>query len=134
MATILVAMAGYALLFSSLRLLGASPRLIAAGGALIALVALAQVIAIRWGVPRAASIIAGVVFWIAVVVWLAVADGAPVHAVAVAVAMIVVILLGPLSGYVAGVLVGSVFLIAHHLRESRALRRRAAPPPAAEFD
>ncbi len=128
MATILVAMGGYALLFGGLHLLGATPETIAAAGVLFAVVAIAQAISIRWGNPRAASIIAGVFFWNVAAAVILIRDG-NYDSWSILGGIFAVIALGPITGYLVGVLVGGVFLIAHYLRQSKALRRRI---PASE--
>lgn len=122
MATILVAMGGYALLFGGLHLLDAPPAYIAAAGALFAAVAIAQAIAIRFGNPRAASIIAGVIFWNVVAAVILINDG-NYDSCSFLGGIFAVITLGPITGYLVGVLVGGVFLVAHYLRQSKALRR-----------
>lgn len=63
LATVLVAMTGFALLFTGLLLLDATPGVLAGAAALFTLVAVAQAIAIRWEKPREASIVAGMVFF-----------------------------------------------------------------------
>jgi hypothetical protein len=125
LATVLVAMLAYACLFSVLRFAGAPPVVIGFVGAFFAVVAVGQAIAIRWQSPRAASIIAGTLYWwaLAAVLAFAVAGGA-CEFCGLSIAAFV---LGPATGYLGGALVGGVFLLSHYLRESQLLGRRNHP-------
>lgn len=125
MATVLVAMLGYALLFTGLRLLSEvahfPPAAIGVVGIFFAFVAVGQAVAIPWNSPRTASAVAGVVFWSASAV-IAVLSGSegPCDACAM---LVTAAVFGPLTGYLAGALVGGVFLVSHHLREADVFRR-----------
>jgi erythromycin esterase len=129
MATILVAMVGYSILFGGLRLIlqiipDLSSWAIGTFGLFFAVVAIGQAVAIRWNNPRAASVIAGTVYWVFVAAVMAVTEGFrnPCEIFAM---MALAAFFGPFFGYLAGTLVGGVFLISHYLRESDGLRRRA---------
>ncbi len=127
MATILVAMLGYAILFGLLRQIpNIWPSVIATLGAFFAVVAIGQAVAIRWNNPRAASVIAGTLHWLALCI-IAFAVNELGYSIRFDVMMLLcsLTLFGPISGYLAGTLVGGVFLISHYLRESNGLRRRA---------
>jgi hypothetical protein len=133
MATILVAMVGYAILFGLLRQIpNFPPWAIGAFGLFFAVVAIGQGVAIRWNNPRAASVIAGTVYWIVLALVIAAMDTFrnPCELLALIVSALFV---GPITGYLAGTLVGGVFLISHYLRESNGLRRRA-PAEEDKFD
>ena len=124
LATILVAMLAYALLFAGMRLLRAWPSVIGVVGLFFTVVAAGQAVAIRWNNPRAASVVAGTLFWIAFAIVVAVAYGFG-SSCEIAAALVILIMLGPILGYLAGALVGSVFLISHYLRETQTFRRHA---------
>jgi hypothetical protein len=129
MATVLVAMLGYSLLFGGMLMLDAWPSLIALFGAFFAFVAVGQAFAIRSGRPREASIIAGAIFWFFVACGLL--TQAPLDPCMFVSAMFTATVAGPIAGYLAGTLVGGVFLISHYLREADLLRRRS---PQADED
>lgn len=127
MATILVAMVGYSILFGGLRLIlqiipDLSSWAIGTFGMFFAVVAIGQAVAIRWNNPRAASVIAGTIFWLVVVIVTGVLDRPPSYWLCGL--LFTSLVIGPIAGYLAGTLVGGVFLISHYLRESNGLRRR----------
>jgi hypothetical protein len=122
-ATVLVAMFGYAVLFAGLRLIpGFPPAAMGLIGAFFAVIAVGQAVAIRWNSPRAASIIAGAVFWLAIVI---IASAAYLDGCAACGLLMGALIFGPITGYLAGTLVGGVFLISHHLREANLFCRGA---------
>ena len=122
-ATVLVAMFGYAVLFAGLRLIpDFPPAAMGLIGAFFAVIAVGQAVAIRWNSPRAASIVAGAVFWLAVYF---IASATYLDGCAACGLLMAALIFGPITGYLAGTLVGGVFLISHHLREANLLRRRA---------
>lgn len=129
MATVLVAMLGYSLLFGGMLMLNAWPSLIALFGAFFAFVAVGQAFAIRSGRPREASIIAGTIYWFSVACVMLIQ--APLDPCTFVSAVFIAAVAGPIAGYLAGTLVGGVFLISHYLREADLLRRRA---PQADED
>jgi hypothetical protein len=132
MATVLVAMLGYSLLFGGMLMLDATPALIAIFGVFFAFIAIGQAVAINYGRPREASIIAGSIFWFVGAIIVLSSDNYPASSCAVLGALISAMIAGPISGYLAGALVGGVFLVSHYLREADLLRRRA--PQAGDDD
>lgn len=124
LATVLVAMLGFALLFSGLRIyFDATPPVMAVIGGLFVTVAFGQWAAARRGRPRQASIVAAGIFWFALNLGLLYFGRR--HAIdSVGVAAFTAVLYSIPSGYIVGTLVGGVFLVSHHLRERGALRRR----------
>ena len=127
MATVLVAMVGYAILFTGLRLLNevlkAPPAFIGVVGLFFAVVAISQAVAIRWNNPRAASAVAGLFYWVICFAVIAGIYGMPAYLFFGL--YVVVFMISPIAGYLAGTLVGGVFLISHYLRESNGLRHQA---------
>jgi hypothetical protein len=122
MATILVAMTGFALLFAGLRAMDARPEIMASLAGLFVAVAIGQAFVATAGNPRTASIIAGGLYWFvasAVMGMGITSDRLDFCYLTLAV------IFGPITGYLAGTLVGGVFLVAYHLREGGFLSRRA---------
>jgi hypothetical protein len=120
LATIFVVTAAYSLLFGIMTALGASPVLKIMFGGLVTIVAVAQALFLKVANPRGVSIVAGAVahtaisllIWFAEPIWflnsrllsfflLVAANG---------------IIGGSVMGYLAGVMVGGVFLVAAKLR------------------
>jgi hypothetical protein len=124
MATVLVAMLGYSLLFGGMRMLDAPPVMIAVFGAFFAFIAIGQAVAISSGRPREASIIAGAIFWFLGVAVVVASDLPFLNPCAILGMLIFATMAGPITGYLAGALVGGVFLVSHYLRETDLLRRR----------
>lgn len=125
LATVLVAMLGFAILFAVLRFLDATPRMMAVFGGLFATVGFGQWTAARRGRPRQASIVAAGLFWFAYYAWLMFMGRDQAFATLGFAAFVAALYSIP-TGYLAGTLVGGVFLVSHHLREHDALRRREA--------
>lgn len=131
LATVLVAMTGFALLFTVLiAVFKSPPAFLAAMAILFAMVAVGQALAIRTENPREASVAAGAMFGIAVALYQVYQYG-PHYMLSVLFAPV----WGGCCGYLAGTLVGSVFLISHHLRGAltadrwlRWLQRRPSDP------
>jgi hypothetical protein len=125
MATLLVAMTGFSLLFAFMYLIEPFTQAGAAGMAVISglfiAVTIGQALVIKGGDPRMASIIAGGVYWVFAAIVLASSLG-PNRADACILTTAVII--GPVTGYLAGTLVGGVFLVAYHLREHGFLKKR----------
>lgn len=120
LATVLVAMSAFAILFAGLLLLDASPVVLAFLGGFLALVAAAQWIGSKWNRPRTASIVAGVlIYWIAGAAETYFMPMPPRMELPQLIAMLLVVgtLSGIIAGYLGGALVGGVFLVSHYLRE-----------------
>lgn len=118
LATVLVAMFCFAAMFAGLRMLDASPSILAFFGGFLALVAAAQWIASKWNRPRTASVVAGIlIYW---VVGVAEALLMPPHIglpQLIAIQLISGTLSGSIAGYLGGTLVGGIFLVSHYLRQ-----------------
>ncbi len=119
LATVLVAMSAFAILFAGLLLLNAPPSVLAFLGGFLAVVAAAQWIGNKWNRPRTASIVAGIlIYWVA-----GVAEAYFLPTPRMRFPQLIVILFvsgtisGALAGYLGGALVGGVFLVSHYLRE-----------------
>ena len=125
LATLFAVTLAYAILFALLRVFHATPGVMLATGAFIALVGLGQALLFKGSAPRAASALVGMIVWgIAPFVFGLMLSGpglsyrdvermmyaAPFEAIG-----------GALLGYVTGVAVGGVFLIADYIR--RGVRR-----------
>ena len=126
LATVLVAMLAFALLFSGLRVyFDATPGAMAAIGGLFVAVAFGQWATADSGSPRKASMIAAGIYWF--VFNLGLVYFSPHYGMdSTGLAMFTALLYSIPSGYVAGTLVGGVFLVSHELREHGAFRRRDA--------
>lgn len=133
LATVLVAMLGYAMLFAGMLLLDAKPWFMGLMASFFAFVATAQALAIRWNNPREASILGGALFWAPWMAWslwrtwgldvCSLGAGAFCGAA-----------LGMILGYLGGALVGGVFLVSHYLRQSNLLRWGRSESPSPESD
>lgn len=135
LATVLVAMSAFAILFAGLLLLDARPSMLAIIGGFIATVGLGQGLAAKWNRPRAASMIAGALFWLLFFAF-AMTMASP-HAgwpCALVGMVISAVTWGTVTGYLAGALVGGVFLVSHYLREwlGRSERDFIAEQPKSE--
>lgn len=125
LATVLVAMLGFALLFAGMRSLDMPPAAMAVLGGLFVAVAFGQWVANRRGRPREASIVAAGFYWFAFNAWLMHGEGEHGFVVLLFAVFASAIYSFP-TGYLVGTLVGGVFLVSHHLREHGLLRRRDA--------
>jgi hypothetical protein len=118
MATLLVAMTGFSLLFTGMYLIEpliqVGPLGMAIMAGLFVAVTMGQAVVIDGGDPRIASIIAGGLYWFAVAIFLGVLTQ---HSRLDACFLAAIVIFGPVAGYLAGTLVGGVFLIAFYLRE-----------------
>jgi hypothetical protein len=125
LATVLVAMFCFAALFAGLRLMGAPPSLLAIFGGLVVAVAIGQGVAAKRNCPRKASMAAGIVYWLglaAVIILIESPRGAwPCAIISTTISSLI---WGALTGYLSGALVGGVFLVSHHLRETWGVGRR----------
>jgi hypothetical protein len=115
LATIFVVTAAYSLLFTGLTLLDFHPLEMLVIGAFITVIGVGQALLIKVLNPRAASIVVGAAFSICIgIVWWTYEDD-PLWLL-----MIIVVVYGLFAGgvfgYIAGVLVGGVFLVADALR------------------
>ena len=121
LASVLVVTSAYAVLFAGMRLLNFSWLVFGSIAALLTFVAICQ--PLFWGgtKPREASGLAGFIFW---GVWLiAVALPSERRFTMLCVGLFLSVS-GGLSGYLAGVMVAGVFLVAHYLRGWIGLLRR----------
>jgi hypothetical protein len=107
MATLLVAMTGFSLLFSGMYLIEpltqAGPLGMAVMAGLFVAVTMGQAVVIDGGDPRIASIIAGGLYWFAVAIFLGVLTQ---HSRLDACFLAAIVIFGPVAGYLAGTLVG----------------------------
>jgi hypothetical protein len=126
LATVLVAMAAFSLLFAGLLLLDAPPSVLAYLGGFLALVAAAQWIASNWNRPRTASVVAGIlIYWVAGVAETLLMSPRMGLPQLIAIQLVSATLAGSIAGYLGGVLVGGIFLVSHYLREWLKLGRHA---------
>ena len=113
--TIMVATGAYAFLFAGLRAMDASPWIFAIIAGFITVVGIAQAVLLGGRKPRLSSMIAGGVCLAIIALGLATSRG---HG---AVSLLMFVLVpslfpGTLFGYLAGTLVGGIFLVAEKLR------------------
>ncbi|HEX6963617.1 MAG TPA: hypothetical protein VF175_17245 [Lacipirellula sp.] len=134
MATVLVAMLGYAVLFAGMLLLDAGPGFMGVLASFFAFIAVAQAIAIRWNNPREASILGGALFWAAWMVWSLSRFWWGLDVCSLGAGAFCGAALGMIFGYMAGALVGGVFLVSHYLRQSQLLHRRTSQSEASKAD
>lgn len=127
LATVLVAMSAFAALFSGLLLLDAQPEVLAICGGYLFAVAAGQGIAAKWNRPRTASMLVGILlsFAIGMLQVLTWRHGGlwPIQVIGMAFSSVI---WGGLTGYLAGALVGGVFLVSHYLREWLMAGKRTA--------
>jgi hypothetical protein len=134
MATILVAMTGFVLIFTLVQVvvqwLGYPRSTFAAVGGMFVFVAVGQAVSIRWKKPREASAIAGTAYWLAWAIIVVPITDETINRRDDFCALLAAMICGPISGYLVGVLVGGVFLVAYHLREGGILAKRPDAQPA----
>jgi len=113
LATIFVVMAAYSLLFGALAGLDAPPIVKIFFGGLLAIVAVAQAFFLNVYSPRGVSIATAIPVYTSFVIWMwsAYPRSFPGWLV------VLMLLIGPPLGYIAGVLVGGVFLVADLVRK-----------------
>lgn len=121
LATILVAMTAAAILFGGMTLLNFPASSFALIAGLFAAVAVGQALGARANRPRAASIIAAVIYWLAIEI-VESRDGPENYTEN----LCWVPITGVSTGYLAGVLVAGVFLVSHRLRGVLKLGHRRA--------
>ena len=120
LATLFAVSIAYSLGFGVLRLCDCSATVFAVLAAFVTCVGLGQALLFKGRAPRAASMLVGVTFWIVGAVVVAVQGaGADVAKVIADVFPLLFILSIPaaLTGYITGVAVGGVFLIAENARK-----------------
>jgi hypothetical protein len=113
LATLFTVSLAYALLFGLLRLMSAPPSLVGYVALFVTVVGLAQAVVLQ-GKPRAASILAGLLFWL-VATFFVIMPRSMAGIVALCVG---VLCTGVVTGYVAGLLVAGVFLVADLVRKA----------------
>lgn len=133
--TVLVAMSCFAALFAGLRMMDARPELLAIFGGYLIAVAIGQGIAARWNRPRTASVLVGIVLAFGFGIWEMYAWrrgwNRPGQLMEVG---IWAVMWGSFIGYLAGTLVGGIFLVSHYLREWTGLGKRRSTAQQAESE
>jgi hypothetical protein len=114
LATLFFVTTAYALLFAALRLIRLPPRAVGTIALLLALVGIAQAVLFKGKAPRAASITVGTIF-VGIVYVMAIPG--PMSIEDLTPLLLSSALLGPVVGYLCGVLVGGVFLVADVARK-----------------
>lgn len=125
LASMMAISVGYAMLFAAMRLFDASPYLMFSTGGLIAAVGVSQAMLFSGEEPRKASLIIGGVYCLIAV---GIAAALYAHPAEVAAACVFAIMWGPLAGYLAGALVGGVFLIAEYGRRGMTKFKQPTEP------
>ena len=133
LATLFTISLAFALLFGLLRALGATPIVFACIGGFVAAVGLGQAVLFRGKAPRTASVVTGVAFLltIQVVVYFVFIKangrwGTPIGVLEIVLSAACMSVWGSLFGYIAGALIGGVFLVADAIR--RAVRKNTPHP------
>lgn len=116
LATVFVGTTAFALFYATLNALGAPPMVVAILTALVTLVALGQAALFGGNHPRLASLLVGLTIFATTGAILLLADQAfrPEDLVP---AVLFTAFGGLFWGYIAGVLVGSIFMVAHVIRK-----------------
>ena len=110
----------YALLFASIRALGGRELVAASIGGLVTVVGFCQAILFSGNSPRLASVLSGLIYLtILLTVVMTIEDG-PVPAMF---GLACIAPMAAVGGYLAGAMVGGVFLVAHHVRVWAQLRK-----------
>jgi hypothetical protein len=134
LATIFVVTLAYSLLFGVMKAIGLPQSATAIIAAFIMLVGAAQALLFGGKQPRTASIVAGAVLYLLAITAAWVATGPRLYSVSqLLVPASLTIAGGGILGYLSGVMIGGVFLVADKLR-SRLSRRQAALNPDASPD
>ena len=119
LATILVVTIAYALLFAGLRSLRFPPFAFVVVVGFISCVGIGQALLLGGKKPRISSVLVGIVCFVGTSVFYAMSSGwAQFDVRFVALGVLWPAISGAISGYVAGVAVGSVFLISSVVRKS----------------
>jgi hypothetical protein len=114
LATLFFVTTAYALLFAVLRLIRLPPKAVGTSALLLALVGIAQAVLFKGKAPRAASIAVGTIF-VGIVYVMAIPG--PMSIENLTPLLLSSALAGPIVGYLCGVLVGGVFLVADVARK-----------------
>ncbi len=114
LATLFFVTTAYALLFAVLRLIRLPPEAVGTIALLLALVGIAQAVLFKGKAPRAASVIVGTLF-IGVVYVIAIPGSMSIEYFTPF--LLCAAMAGPIVGYLCGVLVGGVFLVADVARK-----------------
>jgi putative addiction module component (TIGR02574 family) len=132
LSTIFVVTMAFSLLFAGMRLLPFPPVVSVIVGGYFALIGLGQAFLFRGNRPRTASILVSMLYYalVALLVWQLRGPRAYPVSDIVVVAMLMMVF-GAVLGYVAGALVGSVFMIADILRRSLRLSLSRRQPELA---
>jgi hypothetical protein len=111
LATLMAVMMAYACLFGALRACGAHPAFVLWVAGFLTTIGAAQAILFGGKSPRAASVLAGMAYTVATFAVLMVIEGL------IEICFLLAgVLHGAMLGYVGGVIVAGVFLVAHYLR------------------
>jgi hypothetical protein len=120
LATIFVVTTAYALLMGGMRALGANPTFVANATGLVTLVGIGQAVLFGGRRPRAASIVVGIAACTVMLIVSLVGTlhySSPMNELSfLPILVLIGVVEGGVFGYIAGVLVGGVFLIADVLR------------------
>jgi len=120
LATLFAVSLAYSLAFGAMRLCDCSATVFAVLAAFVTCIGLGQALLFRGKAPRAASMLVGVTFWIVGAVVVAVQRAGTDVARAIADVFPLLFILSipaALTGYITGVAVGGVFLIAENARK-----------------
>jgi hypothetical protein len=119
LATLFAVTLAYALLFGALRAKHAEPGMMCAAGAFVTCVGLGQALLFKGLAPRRASILVGSILLGTVPLIVSLTSGyRDVEWVAVVCMETFLLLCGGCLGYVAGVLIGGVFLLVDHIQKT----------------
>ncbi len=124
LATIIVVTIAYALLFATLRLMRCQPIAFVVVAGFITCVGIGQALFFGGKRPRISSVLVGVVCLVGTCMVFALFRGWPRFDVRTAALALRSAIAGAFSGYTAGVIVGSVFLISDVMRKSIHLLKR----------
>ncbi len=129
LATIFVVTFAYSLLFAVMSFASFPPLMSLAVGAFITVVGVCQAVLFGGKYPRAASYLSGAVLYVAATIIMSVLAPRGFRIEYLVLGIPMSIIFGAIFGYLAGVLVGGVFLVADHIRNWFA-RGQATPDDA----